>query len=147
MTRLEELKEELHNVNDEILELKKRAREIEGKYTLLIKEDCKKNIGRCFKKLVKGTAVSYCKVVDIDRNNGTHFNKYQYPSLFFKYPYNNSTEPFYEDDLFSGVWGDGNNTLEKLQGVEYEEISNEEFMVRLKEINEQWTNKIENISK
>ena len=106
MTRLEELKEELHNVNDEMLELKKRAREIEGKYTLLIKEDCKKNIGRCFKKAIKGNVVSYCKVVDIDRHNDTHFNKYQYPSLFFKYPYKNS-KSFFFDFLyyyFPGIW-------------------------------------------
>ena len=62
----------------------------------------------------------YVRVLDVpqeqwDRTGNPHFNRYQYPALFLGYEVDDVERiiPFYYDTLFSGVWGDGNNLLEK----------------------------------
>ena len=84
-------------------------------------EKAKENIGRCF--IVDG---KYAKVLDVPQTEymrtKVDFNRYQYPALWID---SNSKEliPFYEDTIFSGYWGDGNDPLHS----SVQEISNEEF--------------------
>lgn len=84
-------------------------------------EKAKENIGRCF--IVDG---KYVKVLGVPQTEymrtKVDFNRYQYPALWID---SNSKEliPFYEDTIFSGYWGDGNDPLHS----SVQEISNEEF--------------------
>ena len=84
-------------------------------------EKARENIGRCF--IVDG---KYAKVLDVPQTaymrTKVDFNRYQYPALWID---SNSKEliPFYEDTIFSGYWGDGNDPLHS----SVQEISNEEF--------------------
>lgn len=84
-------------------------------------EKAKENIGRCF--IVDG---KYAKVLDVPQTEymrtKVDFNRYQYPALWID---SNSKEliPFYEDTIFSGYWGDGNDPLHS----SVQEISNVEF--------------------
>ena len=84
-------------------------------------EKAKENIGRCF--IVDG---KYAKVLDVPQTEymrtKVDFNRYQYPALWID---SNSKEliPFYEDTIFSGYWGDGNDPLHS----SVQEISNEEL--------------------
>ena len=84
-------------------------------------EKAKENIGRCF--IVDG---KYAKVLDVPQTEymrtKVDFNRYQYPALWID---SNSKEliPFYEDTIFSGYWGDGNDPLHS----SVQETSNEEF--------------------
>ena len=140
---LNKIKDKLYKADNNIRELRNERYRINEQYTKLLQEECKKEIGRCFKKMKHCKVVSYYKIIDIDKADDQHFNEYQYPALWFKYPYNQSLNPFYEDDLFAGAWGKGNNSFDKMNGIEYEEISNEEFMEKFKEVNDKWVNKME----
>lgn len=143
----ENVKKDLREIQDQIRELKNKEYKLQGQHLELLQEKCRKNIGRCFKKIKKGEVASYCRIIDIDKpipqmHGQPHFNEYQYPSLWFKYPYNGSKMPFIEKDLFSGAWGKGNNFLDESRGITYEEISKEEFNEKFIEVNSAWIEKI-----
>jgi len=145
---IEELEIKRKQINNELTELKNKQYDIESQYLELIQERCKKNIGRCFIKLRREKAVSYCMVINIDKpksqmNSSPLFNEYQYPALWFKYPYKNSRMPFYEDDIFSGAWGEGNNIVDKMNDVSYLEINKDEFISKFNEVNQAWVKRLE----
>lgn len=84
-------------------------------------EKARENIGRCF--IVDG---KYAKVLDVPQTaymrTKVDFNRYQYPALWI----GNDPKglvPFCKDTIFSGYWGDGNDSLHS----SVQEISNEEF--------------------
>ena len=137
------LKIELREVQKQISELRNKEYTLNSKYTELLKENCREHIGRCFKKMKGNKILKYCKIIGIDKpvkgvNGEMQFNQYQYPALWFSYPYNGDKMPFYEDNIFSGVWGEGNDIVSNLQGVTYEEITAEEFQERFNEVNTAW---------
>lgn len=84
-------------------------------------EKAKENIGRCF--IVDG---KYVKVLGVPQTEymrtKVDFNRYQYPALWIDHD-PKELVPFYEDTIFSGYWGDGNDPLHSI----VQEISNEEF--------------------
>lgn len=84
-------------------------------------EKAKENIGRCF--IVDG---KYVKVLGVPQTEymrtKVDFNRYQYPALWIDHD-PKELVPFYEDTIFSGYWGDGNDPLHS----SVQEISNEEF--------------------
>ena len=144
---LEELKIERIKINNEWTELRNKQFNIEKEYLDLIQEKCKENIGRCFKKIKDEKIISYCIIIDIDKpklqmNGSPLFNKYQYPAIWFNYPYKNFKMPFRVDDIFSGAWGEGSNLVDKLNDISYVEISKEEFLSKFKEVNQVWIEKL-----
>ena len=144
---IEELEIERKQVNNEWQELRNKQYNVEKEYQELVQEKCKKNIGRCFKKLKGEKVISYCMIINIDKvksqmNGLPLFNEYQYPAIWFNYPYKNSKMPFHEDDIFSGAWGNGNNIVDKMNGVSYLEISKEEFISKFNEVNQAWAKKL-----
>lgn len=147
------LKEEFQSIKEELDETCLRLRELENKkyflnskYVKLLKKQCEENIGRCFKQLENGKTIAYCKIINIDKientRSGLTFNEYQYPAVWFEYPYNNSKMPFYEDNLFSAAWGVGYDAVGDINKISYEEISKEEFLERFSEINDLWIHEI-----
>lgn len=145
--KLKAKKEELRKVQKEISELRHKEYMIDNEYIELLKEKCRENIGRCFKRLIKGEVVSYCKIIDIDkatpRMGGViDFNEYQYPALWFRTSCNSMKSPFFTDNIFSGVWGKGDDIVDKLNGVSYIEIDSQEFNEKFNEINLLWSSKI-----
>lgn len=144
---LEEIKKERKKINEEIRELRNKQYLIDGEYLKLVQEKCKENIGRCFKKLKEEKVVSYCKIINIDKPvpkmyGQPLFNEYQYPTLWFEYPYNNSKMPFYKKNIFSGAWGNGNDIISKLEKISYVEISKEEFFEEFNKINQEWIKRL-----
>jgi len=144
---IEELEAERKQINNEWIELRNKQYIIEKEYQELLQEKCKVNIGRCFRKLRGEKIVSYCMIINIDKaksqmNGLPVFNEYQYPALWFSYPYKNSRIPFYEDDIFSGAWGNGNNIVDKMNDVLYLEISKDEFLSKFNEVNQAWVKKL-----
>lgn len=119
----------IKEIDRQIQELKNQRYELEKQEREEFKKEAIKNVGRCF--IAEG---QYVKVIGIpqeeyDRIGECHFNQYQYPALFigvntktFKTKLEDIV-PFYEDTLFSGAWGVGNNIFNK----EYKEITQEEF--------------------
>lgn len=143
------VKKELKEIQEQIRILKNKEYELNINYTKSLKEESKKNIGRCFKKLIKGKVTAYCQIINIDKGffddrGNEYFNQCQYPSLWFSYPYQNYKMPFYRDDLFSGAWGKGNDFLDESRGITYEEITKEEFNEKFLEVNSLWIEKIKN---
>jgi len=144
---LEKIEIERKKINDEIQELRNKGYKIEIEYLKLTQEKCRENIGRCFKKIYKRKVVAYCKIIDIDKleypmHGIPLFNKYQYPAIWIKYPYNNEI-PIYEDNIFSGNWEKKcNYIIDDLNGTNYVEISKEKFFEKFKEINQLWLEKI-----
>jgi len=121
---IEELEIKRKQINNEWTELRNKQYNIEKEYLELLQEKCKENIGRCFKKLRGEKIVSYCIIINIDQlksqlNGSPLFNEYQYPALWFNYPYKNSKMPFYEDEIFSGAWGKGSSFVYKMKEVSY----------------------------
>ena len=147
---IEELETVRKQINNELSELRNKQYTIEQQYQILLQEKCKENIGRCFKKSKGEKVVSYCIIIDIDKakvqiNGSPLFNEYQYPALWFNYPYKNSKIPFSSDDIFSGAWGKGNNIVDKLNDVSYVEISKGEFINKFNEVNQAWVKRLEEI--
>jgi len=150
LTEFEIIKDKLKVIQNENTKYNNEKYILERKYLELLQDKCKENIGRCFKKIQNGEVISYCRIINIDKaipqmRGNPLFNECQYPSIWFKYPYNNSKIPFYENDLFSGAWGNGNDILGKCRGIEYEEISSEEFIEKFEEVNELWVDKIKGV--
>lgn len=108
----------LKEIDDKISELNIQRKALEIAEREEFKEKAKENIGRCFK--INGHL--FAKVINAPQEEYTkssvYFNGYQYPSLFI----NDNKVPFYQDTLFSGAWGIGNDCINK-----YEEITPEEF--------------------
>lgn len=145
--KLEELEIERKKINNEWTELRNRQYNIDKEYQELLQEKCKENIGRCFKKLRGERIIAYCIIIGIDKpksqmNGLPLFNEYQYPAIWFKYPYKGSKMPFYEDEIFSGAWGKGNNFVDKLNDVSYKEITKEEFLSKFNEVNQVWVKRL-----
>ena len=143
----DDIKQELNNIQDLIGNLKNEEYKIKQRYTELLKQECRKNINRCFEKSRNGKIIAYCKIIDIDKSNETmhgeiYFNEYQYPAIWFNYPYDDSYLPFYEDNLFSGAWGKGNDYLGELNKIAYREITIDDFIEKFSEINNQWRKKL-----
>lgn len=149
----EEFNNKFNNIKDKHNNLREKRQKlaneeyiIRKEYGELIRLKSKQNIGRCFKKLKNNNVIAYCKVIDIDKGeivrDSDLFNQYRYPSLWFKYPYNNSIEAFYKDNIFSGAWGQGNDITSEINGITYEEIDNCEFIEKFKEINKLWLQRI-----
>jgi len=89
-------------------------------------------------------------IINIDKpksqmNGSPLFNEFQYPAIWFNYPYKNSRMPFYEDDIFSGAWDKGSNIVDKLNDVSYLEINKDEFISKFNEVNQAWVRKLEEI--
>ena len=149
-----ELEEEFNMIKYKISIIQKKrtknSNEISSlneRYIVLSQEKCRENIGRCFIKMQDSKIISYCRVIDIHEvtyqmHVGSSFNAYQYPSMWFKYPYNDSLVPFYEKDLFSGAWGDGHDPMSRANKTSYVEIDNEEFSKKFKEVNDLWIDKV-----
>lgn len=133
--KFKEVKQKLRNCDDKIGRLQGERYQINKKYLELLKVKCKENIGRCFKEVKENGNITYYKVIDIDKGihtfHGEEFNEYQYPSIYFKYPYNKSSIPFNDKDMFSKEWNKC-----------YKEITKDEFNEKFKEINNQWINKM-----
>lgn len=144
MNKLEEINQEIKEIDKKTQELRNKRFRLSEDKLLLVKEESKKHIGICFKRNDKDK-VSYFKIVDISEENyeihrGNEFDENLYPTVMFKYPYDNSKCPFLEEDLriygkkiFIPGFSD--------QGT-YEEITNEEYIEKLKEVNEAWFNYI-----
>ncbi len=148
--KLKEVEFKRKEINDQITELKNKQWKIEGEYLKLIQEKCKENIGRCFKKMKNGQVLSYCKIIDIDKlehrlYGQPLFNQYQYPTIWFWYPYNGSKMPFNENGIHSSAWREGNDFVSELNGIYYEEISKEEFFEKFSEVNQEWVKKFSEI--
>lgn len=142
MNNLEELKKDLHSLDDEIGVLNKKRYRINEEYVKQLKKECEKNIGKCYRRTVsldsrsidRGEAIYYIitntQEIQYKMVGGSHFNQYQYEVLKFEYPYNGENIPFKEDDEHIG-------NLEK-----YEKISKEEFLKAYQEINDKWIDKL-----
>lgn len=125
----------IKEINKQIHELERQRRELEKKEIEEFKLEAVNNVGRCF--IING---KYAKVIDIpqeewDMSGNCHYNKYQYPALYLS----DELVPFYEDTLFSGAWGVGNNILN-----DYTEISPEEFEIEFEKKLNEFRNKILN---
>ena len=125
----------IKEINQQIHELECQRRELEKKEIEEFKLEAVNNVGRCF--IING---KYAKVIDIpqeewDMSGNCHYNKYQYPALYLS----DEFVPFYEDTLFSGAWGAGNNILN-----DYTEITPEEFEVEFEKKLNKFRNKILN---
>lgn len=125
----------IKEINKQIHELECQRRELEKKEIEEFKLEAVNNVGRCF--IING---KYAKVIDIpqeewDMSGNCHYNKYQYPALYLS----DELVPFYEDTLFSGAWGVGNNILN-----DYTEITPEEFEIEFEKKLNKFRNKILN---
>ena len=127
----------INEIDKQITELRNLRYEEEKKEIAEFKEKAKTNVGRCF--LINGS--QYVKVIDIPQEEhtmtGFTFNQYQYPALFL----GNRKHPLRFDTLFSAAWGDGY----ECRGIEYKEISKEEFQIKFDEILDAFRNIITNI--
>jgi hypothetical protein len=149
VSNLEEIKQEIKDIDTQMQELKNKRFRLSEDKLLLNKEESKKNIGRCFKRTNKDK-VSYFKIMDISEeiyeiHRGSEFDENLYPTIMFKYPYDNTKCPFVEEDLriygkkiFIPGFSD--------QGI-YEEIANDEYIEKLKRVNSDWISSLENNSK
>ncbi len=114
----------IKEIEAEIQRLQNLRDELSKQEIAEFKEHARDNVGRCF--IVNGR---YVKVIGIPQeqwqlSGRPIFNQYQYPALYLGYDEENNVIPFYYDTLFSGIWGDGHDLLNK----EVQEISNAEFM-------------------
>ena len=149
-TELEEVTKELKELEKQSDNFRQSINHIKSRKIRLLQEKCKDNVGRCFKRVKTSrdgvTITTYCKVVNTDNIHydsiGISFNEFQYPALWFEYPYDNSKLPFYEDNLFSGAWGKGRNLF---ADGKPEEISQEEYIEKFNKVNLEWISHINNI--
>ena len=133
----------IKEIDKQIHELRNKRYEIEAQEREEFKKAAIKNVGRCF--VAEG---QYVKVIGIPQEEYNkigecHFNQYQYPALYIGKSFkigsvNNEVVPFYEDTLFSGAWGVGNNLFEK----EYKEITPEEFNAEFDRVLQKFRRKI-----
>lgn len=122
---IEHLERQIRSLNARKITLEKEAREQWC-------EQARRHVGRCFK--VNGV---YAKVIDIPRGRAGladyMFNPYQFPALFLASESDQygtpSIVPMYEDTIFSGAWGEGNDPNNT-----YEEIAAEEFNQELNRV-------------
>lgn len=116
------IKEELHEINEEMTKLRLRRRELEEKEREDFLKRATENIGRCF---YLGNN-KYAIVTGVPRVEQTMervlFNEYQYPAIYLT----EDDIPFYEDTIFSGYWGVG--YLPPFEKKKHYEITPEEFL-------------------
>ena len=116
------IKEELHEINEEMTKLRLRRRELEEKEREDFLKRATENIGRCF---YLGNN-EYAIVTGVPRvkqtMEGILFNEYQYPAIYLT----EDDIPFYEDTVFSGYWGVG--VLSPFERKKHYEITPEEFL-------------------
>ncbi|MCD3340474.1 hypothetical protein G8T81_15415, partial [Clostridium botulinum C/D] len=62
---IKHLKDEVDIIDKNLQKLENQRYSINKEYINLLQEECKKNIGRCFKRMKNGV-ISYCKIIDID---------------------------------------------------------------------------------
>ena len=97
------VKEELHEIDEEMAKLRVRRRELEAEERKQFLKGATENIGRCF-YLGKN---EYAIVTGVPKPEQTmervSFNQYQYPAIYLT----EDDVPFYEDTIFSGYWGVG----------------------------------------
>jgi len=147
MSKLEGIKKEIKDIDEKMQELRNKRFRLSENKLLLNKEESKKNISRCFKRTNKDK-ISYFKIVDISEeiyelHRGSEFDENLYPTIMFQYPYDNSKCVFIEEDLRicgKKIFIPGFND----QGI-YEEITNDEYIEKLKEVNNEWINCISGI--
>ena len=151
--QLKALEKEMKLIEKELAELKLEKSNMDeaykqknNEYITKLSESCKVNIGRCFKK-IKGNEIVYYKVIDIDKidmaiTSELMFNEYQYPTLNFKYPYDNSFKPFNIKSLYINGKEIGNRFNDD---VEFIEIDNNEFNEKFNSVVLLWMNKIKTI--
>lgn len=142
------IKKQLRQKDEEISQLKNQRSKINKEYITKLKIQSRKNIGRCFKETKAGKIISYCKIINIDKtyyplSGDINFNEYQYPSIWFYYPYNHLVLPFYIENMFSGAWGKGHDHLAEFNNIQYIEISQDEFNEKFKEVNKNWISYLE----
>lgn len=146
---LEELNKSIKEVEGQLQNLRNEKYRLKEDKIQLDKKESEKNIGRCFVRNNKGN-LSYFKIVntseiEYEYRIGSSFDETLFPTIMFKYPYDNSKCPFTEEDLrinkhkifIPGFLDEG----------EYEEITNEEYIEKFKEINVKWINYISNLNK
>lgn len=126
----------IKDIDQQIMELKARRRELYLKEITEFKEHAVANVGRCF--IIDGR---YVKVLDVPQEEhtraGIDFNKYQYPALFLTDDIRELV-PFCEDTIFSGYWGEGHDPLHSI----VQEISNEDFEKEYHRVLQQFQEKI-----
>ena len=144
--RLDLVEDKICKIDDEKRVLSNSQFLLKEEYISLKQEKAKDNIGRCFKEFKNNKVIGYYKIINIDevlyQNGFKDFNEYQYPSIYFKYPYDNSLMPFTEELLFSGAWGKGNDFVGDYHKITHDEISKEEFTKTFNEVNSKWIIKI-----
>lgn len=116
------IKEELHEINEEITKLRARRRELEAEERKEFLKEATKNIGRCFYLGNNEYAVVTGVPKPEQTMEGIVFNQYQYPAIYLT----EDDVPFYEDTIFSGYWGVGN--LPPFERRKHYEITPEEFL-------------------
>ena len=146
------INEELSEMENKTSPLLEKQKELKNKRIELLKLECKKNIGRCFKKLFNNKPIEYCMLIDIynpqvfDFHATSKFNEDKYFAIHFDYPYEgyNSDDadtiiPFYQQEFQY-------NTIDDrlFENSDYEEITKEEFMEKFKELSNKWINDIQN---
>ena len=116
------IKEELHEIDEEMAKLRVRRRELEAEERKEFLKGATENIGRCF---YLGNN-KYAVVTGVPKSEqtmeGIAFNQYQYPAIYLT----EDDVPFYEDTIFSGYWGVG-YLPPFARGKRYE-ITPEEFL-------------------
>lgn len=134
MKDVEILEKDMKEINTNIQSLRNQYYVLNKSYIELKKKECEEYIGKCFNKEKK-----YYMIIDTDdiiysMYREPSFNQYQYKVIEFEYPYNNSFVPINKTKIFFNF---KNNKINEL-----EEISKEEFLLKLSKINHDWLMKI-----
>lgn len=110
----------IKEIDAEITRLRNLRYQLEKDNIQKFKAEAQKHVGRCF--IVDGR---YVMVIDVPQEvpttHGFEFNKYQFPALFVRSDKGIMTIsasggkllPFKIDTLFSGIWGDGHDPLQR----------------------------------
>lgn len=131
---------------EQIRDLQKKIAELHAEERKLLLEDDKEflekakvNVGRCF---FNTTDHVWIKVIGVPvpevQYLGYRLNRYQYPAIFIDTAPENIKDtliPFYQDTIFSGVWGEGSRVVDK----EYIEIPHLEFDEQFAKVVKQFT--------
>ena len=128
----------IREIDDEIERLRNEKYKLEHEAIAEFRPYAQTNVGRCFS--VNNTLVKVIDIPEDDSYNRNYFyNKYQYWGLYLNADINGTREsiiPFYEDNVFSGIWGEGNLPSHiKCEEITKEEF-NKEFIKRLDEFRE-----------
>lgn len=126
----------LDDINHLINILDRHRKELDKQRIEQEQKDAAKNIGRCFK-----LGKSYVKVIGIPQPESTMtgivFNKYQYPAVWID---ESLDDPIYHDNLFINGTSIGNYSLRtRIVPIE---ITLEEFTEKLKQVNDNYVQKI-----